>query len=327
MLISLPTATSLIILNLVLNKLTAFYGLLALFTGHDLPAAQLSMYIYSLPILLLTVYLAPKIRRSPPSALHTVAFGWLYTIDTVVNAAYTAAFGVAWFLVLAQQDHHKVPGGSAIDSTSGFTSPQHNVSQVDVVASPKPGVKPGQDAVAVGSGASTGAGSPVGLGSAVFQSGSAASIAVISALWALRFYSVFIVLQYARMVLRQHIATTSSSNVYSGLHTGSASSDLAENPFAEGKPDGAGFKGKIGRTLLSVGQRYWLGKENGQSEPEWAKGLGGKFSAVKKASTPSGGIIERERRRRSGTGPPAPPPLELPVFVGQKPQSSPSENR
>ncbi|KAL2761104.1 hypothetical protein ACRALDRAFT_1078448 [Sodiomyces alcalophilus JCM 7366] len=93
--ISLQTGTEAITLTLMINKLAGFYGLLAILTGYSLSLLQLSMYIYSLIVLVLLVILFPHIRRQ--SALECLGLAWLYIIDTVLNGAYTAAFAVEWF--------------------------------------------------------------------------------------------------------------------------------------------------------------------------------------------------------------------------------------
>lgn len=278
------------------------------------------MYIYSLPVLALTVYLSPYIRSIPPSPLHSIAWAYLYILDSLINAAFTAAFGVAWFVVLAQHPA-KVPGQDTIDSTAGFTSPQHNVSQVNVIAAPAPGLAAGQDATAVGVPHEAEGLSRRGITDAVFDRGSIMSIIVISILWALRFYACAVCLSYARSVLRSHIANNSSSAAwYDGTDDATNAdskrdgSDLAPNPFHSGRPEGQGWPGKIGRAMLKIGQQYWLGRDDDADEERWVRGLGGRFN--RKAAqlereqqlSPTGGVSERERRRRSGTGPPEPPP-------------------
>lgn len=258
------------------------------------------MYIYSIAVLTLVCYLSPHIKRQSP--LQCIAFAWLYLIDSLINAAYTALFGTSWFLLLARHMNDSapsgdadLPGGKMMNDTAGFTNPEANVSHVDVIATPASGSLAGQDAVAVGSGSGT------TLGNAVFQSGSIASVSVICALWAIRIYFVLVVLAYARGVLRQHILMTSSSNF--GLHGGSESTDLAENPFREGREEGEGWKGRLGRIMTSVGKRYWLGKDD---EDEWVRGTGERFTNRKRLNikVPEPGVGERERRARSGTGPP-----------------------
>ncbi len=300
---NLRTGTELILLTVVINKISGLYGLLALLTGVHLSPLQLTMYIYSLVALGLVAYLAPHVRKQSP--LQCLALAYFYAVDSVINAAYTAAFGVGWFLVLADGHSTGAAGGTTKDA--GFANPKYNVSQVEVVAEPAPGLVTGQDAVAVGSGASDSpSGIGTGFGTAVLQSGSMTSISIICCLWILRGYFVIVMLAYARQVLRQHIYTTSTANFE--LHTGAGSAVLAENPFAEGKSEGQGWQGQLGRLMVSIGKQYWLGADE---EGEWTRGMGGKFG--KKMSLEPVGVQERERRRRSGTGPPPPP--QAPEFV------------
>jgi inositol phosphorylceramide synthase regulatory subunit len=286
---SLRTGTFLILLTQLINKITAFYGILALATGFQLDWIQLSMYIYSLFALAITLYVAPHIRSG--SAWHCLAFAQSYAVDTLINAVYTAAFSVSWFSVMAASDYDgsNVPG-------SGIVTPTHNVSQVDVVAKPAGGIKPGQDAVAVGSGTAS---AGEGLASAVFNSGSMMSMFIIVLFWALRIYAVFVVMMYARQVLRQHIQVTAASNWQ--LYSGSKDSEHAENPFAEGKEEGKGLRGKIGRVMVSMGRDFWLGRDD--EDDTWIRMMGGKF----RKSNEGDGNWERERRRRAGTDPPLPP--------------------
>ena len=232
------------------------------------------------------------------SAFQCLLLAHLYALDSVINALYTVLFGYAWFSVLAQhpQDAH-VPGAGGIAENAGFTSPKYNVSKVDIVATPNEGLQPGQDAVAVGQG------DGVGLGNTIFQSGSIMSISFIAGFWALRVYFVFILLAFARQCLRQHIAANASSAAWYDSNTQVApAGNLAENPFAEGKEDGNGLRGRVGRLMLSCAPQYWLGAEAGE---DWMRALGGKFKKPINLAQP--GVNERERRRRSGTGPPAPP--------------------
>ncbi|KAK4936283.1 hypothetical protein LTR10_022811 [Elasticomyces elasticus] len=308
---TLSTGASLITLSLLVNKLAGFYGILAIFTGYHLSPLQLSMYIYSVLGLILTAYLSPHIRKQSP--LQCLALAWFYVLDSVINAAYTAAFAVTWFLVLAQHDAGQTeksgPGAGMIDDTSGFTSPKYNVSEVEVIATPASGLAAGQDAVAAGAQAATaaGSGSKGALQDAVLGTESMNSIGVIITLWTVRAYFCLIMLAFARMVIRQHIAASGVKAGSTSYTTASANANLAENPFAQNKPEGQGWRGRLGRVMLSIGRSYWLGSDEDDS---WMYGM--KF----RKSTEFGimldkveaGPTERERRRRSGTGPMAPVP-------------------
>ncbi|GAB0133415.1 hypothetical protein EsDP_00001826 [Epichloe bromicola] len=94
-LVGLQTGTELISLALVFNKVTGVYGLLAILTGYQLSLLQLSTYVYSIGVLGLLVYLIPHIRRQ--SLFECLALAWLYFLDTTINGAYTAAFGLDWY--------------------------------------------------------------------------------------------------------------------------------------------------------------------------------------------------------------------------------------
>lgn len=254
-------------------------------------------------VLVLVVWLNGAIR-SPDQPLKVLALAWLFVLDTVINSVYTALFGASWFIVLAQHLNDEptsgkgVPGADTINDTAGFTDPEHNVSKVDVVATPASGVLTGQDAVAAGTPSEglSAAGTP-----AVFQSGSMASVTVISALWAIRLYFCLIILSYARSHLRNYVLTTSTT------YTHTSDPTMAENPFREGREEGAGWKGKLGRIMLSAPtKRYWLGRE--ENEEEWVRTTQGRFGAGGqkglRIKVPENGVGERERRARSGTGPP-----------------------
>lgn len=305
---SLRTATEIITLLFLVNKVTGLYGILAIFTGYELNPLQLSHYIYSLVILSLVGWLAPSIKRKD-QPLQNVALAWVYVIDTVVNCAYTALFSAGWFVVLAQSlsntspigpgDVSDTPGAGTIEDTAGFTNPATNVTRVEVLAQPRPGLVPGQTAIAFGH--SYGASA---LGAAIFQSDSMASLTILGLLWLMRTYFCIVYMSFARSVLRAYIARTSTAYSQSDDPT------IAENPFRADREEGAGWKGKLGRFMLRFPtKRYWLGRD--ESEGEWARATSGKFESGKgtglKLKVPGSGVGERERRARSGTGPPPAP--------------------
>lgn len=310
---NLSTGASLITLSLLLNKVSGLYGILALLTGFHLSPIQLSMYIYSILALILTAYLAPHIRKQSP--LPCIVLACFYVLDSVINAAYTAAFAVTWFLVLAQHtagEAPKGPGATTIADTAGFTSPEFNVSSVEIVHNPAATPR-----VAVGA---TPAAAPAGqsgngtLSNAVLSSSSMNSIGIIVALWTIRVYFCVIMLAYSRFVLRQHIASVSQK---------STSYSTSENPFATVP----GWRGKLGRFLISVAKGYWLGSDE---DDAWMTGMGSKFrkseeSGIALKKVEAIGPSERERRRRSGTGPP-PPPANVEVGKGSGSLAVPVQN-
>lgn len=313
-LMSLRTGTELITLSLLLNKVSGLYGLLALLTGLHLSPLQFSMYVYSLLALVVGALLAPHIRTQSP--FHCLALACFYILDSVVNAAYTAAFAITWFLVISQ--HHseasgdKPPGagGETIDDTAGFTSPTFNVTHVDVAVAPDQGIAPGHEAVAVGTPGFTTTAAGPSIGHGVLQPESISGIVVICALWAVRLYFILVVMSYARLVLRQHLVVTSRAPT-TAAHAGGKSPAHLDDPFAAHLAEGKGWQGRVGRALVRVGRGYWLGSEEG--DEAWLSGAEGRFR--RRAEGPvqpdPPGVVERERRRRSGTGPPPPMPQLL----------------
>lgn len=65
----------------------------------------------------------------------------------------------------------------------------------------------------------------------------------------IRVYFTFVVMAYARSVLLQHREATGHED---------GGSRPIDSPFAAGLPDGEGWKGKLGRAMVSVGRGYWL---------------------------------------------------------------------
>ncbi|PYH94922.1 UPF0596 Golgi apparatus membrane protein c [Aspergillus ellipticus CBS 707.79] len=287
---SLQTGASLITLSLLLNKISGLYGLLALLTGYHLSPVQLSMYLYSLLALGLATLLFPHIRKQTP--LQCLALAWLYVFDSLINAAYTAAFGVTWFLVVSQHyDNNGAagPGGDTIAQTAGFTSPKYDVSK-------------GEGGHHVRR--------PEALGNAVAQPESFQSILFICSLWTIRAYFVFVMLAFARQALRLYIAVPRHTQLPTHSRNTSIASvasvaDIDREPFSPYSPDGQGWQGKLGRIMIGIGRNYWLGED--EEGGNWMATIGRRFRA-RGEENELPGPLERERRRRSGTGPPQPSP-------------------
>ncbi|KAH6723017.1 Inositolphosphorylceramide synthase subunit Kei1-domain-containing protein [Leptodontidium sp. MPI-SDFR-AT-0119] len=303
-LMSLRTGVEMVSLSVIFNKLTGFFGLLAILTGVSLSPLQLSMYIYSVGALALISFLMPHIRKQSP--FECLALAWFYLLDTVINTAFTSAFAITWFLAVSADNANKgipssAPGGAMVDDTAGFTSPKYNVSKVGVSTTPGEGITGGQEAVAYGvAGAAAATTTNRSLAHGVGIEESIPSIMVVVMLTMVRVYFILVTMAYARQVLRQHMNTTSSAKLH--LHTDGVSEGRSDNPFATGSPAGAGWRGKLGRIMVTIGESYWLG---GQADDDWVKGLDGRFRASKMSGGPPG-TLERERRARSGTGPPVP---------------------
>ncbi|KAL4885156.1 Inositolphosphorylceramide synthase subunit Kei1-domain-containing protein [Aspergillus karnatakaensis] len=289
---SLQTGASLITLSLLLNKISGLYGMLALLTGYHLSPVQLSMYLYSLIALAITVILFPHIRKQTP--MQCLALAWLYLIDSIINAAYTAAFGVTWFLVIAQHsDNEKAsgPGSETMGQTAGFTGSEYD--RAESIARSYSARNADQ------------------LGNAVTQPESFQSILFICALWSIRVYFVFVMLAFARQTLRLYIAMPRHTQLPTHSRNTSVASmasvaDIDREPFSPYSPEGQGWKGKLGRLMISVGRNYWLGEDEG-GDGTWVN-MSHRFrpQATGNSGPELPGALERERRRRSGTGPPAP---------------------
>ncbi|GLB19741.1 hypothetical protein AtubIFM61612_009655 [Aspergillus tubingensis] len=298
---SLQTGASLITLSLLLNKISGLYGLLALLTGYHLSPVQLSMYIYSLLALGLTALLFPHIRKQTP--LQCLALAWLYLFDSLINAAYTAAFGVTWFLVVSQHyDNGSAsgPGGETIAQTAGFTSPKYDTTKAE---------------------SGHYARRPDALGNAVAQPESFQSIFVICCLWVIRIYFVFVMLAFARQALRLYVAVPRHTQLPTHSRNTSIASvasiaDIDREPFSPYSPDGQGWQGKLGRIMISIGRNYWLGED--EEGGNWMATLGRRFRA-RAEDTELPGPLERERRRRSGTGPPQPSQSAFQAVALQQP--------
>lgn len=290
----------------MINKITGFYGILALFTGYALNPLQLSHYIYSLVILGLAAWLAPAIRSRPGEPLKVLALAWLYVLDTVINAVYTALFGMGWFVLLAQHFGEetggvgKVPGKETMDETAGFTNSDVNATAVEVSVKPAPGLLSGQEAVVISQ-----AGATTGM---VLESDMMTSIGLLALFSLVRVYFCLVVMSYARGVLRQYVANASVGSV--GFES-SADPTMAANPFQTVD----GWRGTLGRTMLRFpSKRYWLGREETMSGgesgmlSEWERATSGRFQGGRKVlrvKVPGEqGVGERERRARRGTGPP-----------------------
>jgi hypothetical protein len=297
-------------LSMLFNKVSGFFGLLAILTGFRLSPLQFSMYIYSVAALVILALLTPHIRKQSP--FECLSLAWLYIFDTILNTAYTTAFAITWTLAVSANKSgsgipSSAPGSGTIDDTAGFTSPKYNVSSVEVVATPNSGA--GQDAVAFAASGAAATATQTSISHGVGVEETLPSLILVFLLTLIRIYFILVVMAYARQVLRQHMYTNSSSKLH--IHTAdTAGESTDENPFAIGSPRGEGWRGKLGRVMVYVGESYWLG---GQADDNsWVKGVDGRFKTTKPVSGPPG-TIERERRARSGTGPPIPKNLNLKV--------------
>lgn len=195
---SILTGTEMIAIALLINKVTGLYGLLAVLTGFALDGVQLSMYIYSVVVLITLALLIPHIRRQSP--FQNLALAWLYVFDTAANSAYTAAFAAEWYL--------KAGGNPEGDAAEQATD-------------------------------------------------TAASMVLIVAFTLIRLYMMLVVMSFARQVMHRYVAASQAED----------DKGAAVQPFALGSPEGEGWRGKLGRAMVFVGEEYWIG---GKKDEEWA---------------------------------------------------------
>ncbi|KAK9323490.1 Inositolphosphorylceramide synthase subunit Kei1-domain-containing protein [Lipomyces orientalis] len=95
--IPLAAGAELITVFGVVNKASGIYGLLSIFTGHPITAAQLVLNVISLLLLPVFLYALHSVRRQ--QALPVVAFSYIYFLDMLANLAFTIYFSVTWFRV------------------------------------------------------------------------------------------------------------------------------------------------------------------------------------------------------------------------------------
>ncbi|KAL1842127.1 hypothetical protein VTJ49DRAFT_6006 [Mycothermus thermophilus] len=93
------------------------------------------------------------------------------------------------------------------------------------------------------------------------------SIGLVVAFTLIRFYFSLVVMAYARMVILRYVDERMGDT--------EEAPDTAADPFAPGAPLGEGWKGRLGRVLLSVGRGYWLGGK--KEDEEWARQVNSKF--------------------------------------------------
>jgi hypothetical protein len=234
-LMSLQTGTELISIALVFNKATGVYGMLTLLTGYSLSALQVTAYLGSIFVLVTLALCLAHIRKQSP--LENLALAWVYAIDTVVSAAYTTAFATSWYLATM----HDPKGPAGAEDDSGL-SPSNGEVQHDAA----------QEAQAQA-------------GTGVHDT--ALSMVLIIAFTLIRFYFSLVVMAYARMVVLRFVDERmgESEDV----------SDTSPDPFALGAPLGEGWRGKLGRAMVSIGRGYWLGGK--KEDEEWARAVHSKF--------------------------------------------------
>ena len=191
-------------------------------------------------------------------------------LDTAVNTAYTTSFFIAWYMAgLDSRPEHDGDGGSK--------SPVEN---------PGDGRDGGANdtsarwSMAEGGGAGGGNSSHGGSGSGSGGAGdskmqvreTAISMVTIVALTVVRFYFAVVVAAHARSVLHRYSEGRPRRDTEAAAD-GSGKGGMG-NPFAKGSPEGEGWKGRLGRAMVSIGADYWLTRKE---DEEWARDVGAKF--------------------------------------------------
>lgn len=237
--ISLQNGTEIITLTLIFNKLTGFYGLLAILTGYSLSLLQLSMYLYSVAVLLLVCTFLPHIRKQTP--FEVLGLAWVYIIDTFLNAAYTTAFALSWFANSTALQRHPGPTGDAPPENNGV--PSATLAQGTPVTPDVPKTT-----------------------KHIGPEESWTSLGLILLVTLIRVYLALVVMSFARQVLNRH-------RDLNGWEPESRKGD-EEGMFAVGATDDKTWRGRIGRKMLNVGRGYWIDE---RMHDECAKNASSKF--------------------------------------------------
>ncbi|KOS20685.1 Inositol phoshorylceramide synthase regulatory subunit kei1 [Escovopsis weberi] len=234
--IGLRTGTELISLALIFNKVTGVYGFLAILTGYQLSLLQLTTYVYTIGVLGLLIYLIPHIRQQSP--FECLALAWLYMIDALLNAMFTATFGIDWYLAGGALGGTRSSMGGAASGASGMMDTSLGAQRT------------------MPQGIAGSAGVAGGIG----PQETAASMALITGFTLIRVYFGLVVMAYARQVLHKYMQMM----ILEGPGV-----DDKFGPFAVDLPDGEGRKGRLGRVMVSMLRNYWIDQREGG---EWTRG-------------------------------------------------------
>ena len=253
--ISLQTGTEFISLMLVFNKLTGVYGILAIFTGYELSLLQFSTYLYSILVLVSLAILVPHLRKQSP--LECLLLAWIYIVDTIINCACTTFFAVQWYLAsTAESDGEQQP---------------EVVAQPDVPDIP---ANVGMEAAAI----MRRVGHDARVPSATMPHDTAFSIVLITAVTLIRVYFSLVVASYAHQVLLRYVDRQ--------VENDRPRAKDVNGPFAVGTDEGEGWRGWLGRAMLSVGRKYWLGYKD---QEDWARSVNERLR--KSSQSPAGGQV------------------------------------
>ncbi|KAK2060177.1 DUF1753-domain-containing protein [Colletotrichum caudatum] len=218
--ISLQTGTEIISLVLLFNRLTGLYGLLAILTGYELSVTQLSMYLYSLGVVVLLAMFVPHIRKQSP--FENLSLAWLYIIDTILNIAYTTFFAVKWYVNSTALDNHPGSAGSPAGAEIAETALANGAPVVPDVPKTTKHIGPQESWMSLG---------------------------LICSVTLVRVYFALVVMSFAQQVLQRY-------NEMGWEEEGRKKGP--DGPFSQGEPGGEGSRGRLGRVMLALGRGYWM---------------------------------------------------------------------
>ena len=155
----------------ILNKVSAAYGLGALFTGHGLTAMQWTTNLISVAVLPAMVWGYFSVFRRRP--LRTLVFAHLYILDTFVSLGFTIFFIVYWFAVAGKKENNPPVGW--VDPQNAQTQQRVRMARAD--SDPEKSMAVGQEL--------------------------AMTIVATVLFVFVRFYFAFVLVGYARMLCRK----------------------------------------------------------------------------------------------------------------------------
>lgn len=160
----------------ILNKVSALYGLGALFTGHGLTPMQWIMNLISAAVLPLIIwgYFSIQNRRS----LRVLAFAHFYVLDTVVSLGLTIYFIVYWFAIAGKASNNLPNSPEVVTGIPTYSRPHFRDSN--------------------DSGDAAGLDKSVAVGQEL-----ALTIVATTVLLVVRFYFMMCILGYARLLARR----------------------------------------------------------------------------------------------------------------------------
>ncbi|KLO19075.1 DUF1753-domain-containing protein [Schizopora paradoxa] len=118
--VDLKLGVTIALLFAVLNKVAGIYGIIALFNGAGGSFAQVSMYVYSVLMLVALWWGLKAVSEEHPK--RTLYFAHLFFVDHVLSTAWVAVFAVAWWVYTphdGRQQSHSPAQQHIIDVAGG----------------------------------------------------------------------------------------------------------------------------------------------------------------------------------------------------------------